>query len=308
MDTANKLSERPEFHYLNGHKASVSSIALLKNKKLASVSFDGFLNTWDPSDLKLISSFNEQNSLNSISVLKNDNIAVAGNHGIVSIVSFESGKEIKRIKLTNSSISFLCGFKNDNFGIVTKNGSVIDIYNPSTENLVTRLEGHTGKINAVIEINDKLIASGSADNTIKIWNTTNGAHVRTLTGHNSSVKCLTLLSNGLIASSSEMPENNIKIWNPLTGDLLFTINTTYWHYTTINAISSLGNGILATGANNGELVFWNISDPTITTHFTVIDEDMSSVDVYSIIPIKEHKIALASSYKKIILMELDVFY
>ena len=42
------------------------------------------------------------------------------------------------------------------------------------------------------------LVSGSADNTIKIWNTNTGNEIRTLKGHKSWVRCLVVLPNGEI--------------------------------------------------------------------------------------------------------------
>ena len=58
---------------------------------------------------------------------------------------------------------------------------------------------------------DGTLASGSWDNTIKIWNTTTGDIIRTLTGHSDWVRTLAVLPDGTLASGST--DTTIKIWN-----------------------------------------------------------------------------------------------
>ncbi|MEH2451946.1 MAG: hypothetical protein V7K20_11690 [Nostoc sp.] len=57
----------------------------------------------------------------------------------------------------------------------------------------------------------KTLASGSEDNTIKIWNVATGQEITTLRGHSSWVQSVTFSPDGkTLASGSE--DNTIKIW------------------------------------------------------------------------------------------------
>ncbi|MGK7901848.1 MAG: WD40 repeat domain-containing protein [Hormoscilla sp.] len=56
-----------------------------------------------------------------------------------------------------------------------------------------------------------MLASGSNDNTIKIWNLRSGRLLRTLTGHSGPVRSVAISPDGqLLASGSN--DNTIKIW------------------------------------------------------------------------------------------------
>jgi WD40 repeat protein len=77
--------------------------------------------------------------------------------------------------------------------------------------LVTQT-GHTDAILAVAFSPDgQLLASGSWDNTVKLWNPTTGSELATLKGHESSVWTIAFSPDGsLLASGSSRA---IKLWN-----------------------------------------------------------------------------------------------
>ena len=66
------------------------------------------------------------------------------------------------------------------------------------------------------KLRTNILASGSSDESIKIWNIDTGECIRTLTGHTNSVYSLQLLANNKLASGSS--DATIKIWNVDTGE------------------------------------------------------------------------------------------
>jgi WD40 repeat protein len=74
---------------------------------------------------------------------------------------------------------------------------------------------------SVVFDSNNVLASGSGDNTIKLWNKYTGDLLRTLTGHGSVVWSVAFDSINILASGSW--DNTIKLWDKLTGDLLRTL-------------------------------------------------------------------------------------
>jgi WD40 repeat protein len=73
------------------------------------------------------------------------------------------------------------------------------------------LEGHDRTVYSVtFSHDDTQVASGLADNTIKIWDAGNGTCLKTLKGHGGSVFLVKFLYNGTqVASGSS--DNTVKI-------------------------------------------------------------------------------------------------
>ena len=65
------------------------------------------------------------------------------------------------------------------------------------------------------------LVSGSADNTIKVWDESSGAVQRNMTGHGGEVTGLAVLESGFLVSASK--DKTIKVWNQLTGRLKTTL-------------------------------------------------------------------------------------
>ncbi|TRU36548.1 MAG: hypothetical protein EWV50_03890 [Microcystis aeruginosa Ma_MB_F_20061100_S20] len=80
-----------------------------------------------------------------------------------------------------------------------------------------RLEGHNGNVNSVSFSPDgKTLATGSYDETIKLWNVETGKEIRTLSGHNEGVSSVSFSNDGKILATGSYDET-IKLWNGSNG-------------------------------------------------------------------------------------------
>ena len=63
---------------------------------------------------------------------------------------------------------------------------------------------------SLLVLNDSILATGSQDNTIKLWNLNSRSLITSLKGHSKEVSALVLLDDGRLASGSM--DETIKIW------------------------------------------------------------------------------------------------
>ena len=122
-----------------------------------------------------------------------------------------------------------------------------------------------------------LIASGSYDKTIKIWDTNKGDLKYTFDesngGHNGPVWNLVPLKNGYLASGSL--DFTIKIWNINSGSLKYTFDKNKGgHSKAVSSLVALPNESLASGSWDSKIKIWDIKNGNL--NFTLEDNSSSS--------------------------------
>ena len=85
------------------------------------------------------------------------------------------------------------------------------------------LQGHSSSITSVaFSPNQNIIASGSYDKTIRLWDAVSGAYLKTLEGHLEPVQSVVFSPDGTyIASGSD--DKTIRLWNAVSGTHLKTL-------------------------------------------------------------------------------------
>jgi hypothetical protein len=108
------------------------------------------------------------------------------------------------------------------------------------------LRGHKGVVFSISFSPDgKMLASGSRDGTIKIWNISDGQTLFTLTGHAKDVKSVAFSPDGKILASASM-DGTLKIWDVVTRQELANFDDNDVSYMTV-AFSRDGTTLAAGG-------------------------------------------------------------
>lgn len=113
-------------------------------------------------------------------------------------------------------------------------------------------KGHTNGV-MCLQFEDNILATGSYDATIKIWDTDTGEELRTLRGHTSGIRCLQFDDTKLISGSID---RTIKVWNWRTGEC---ISTYTGHRGGVIALH-FDATILASGSMDKTVKIWNFED------------------------------------------------
>ena len=132
----------------------------------------------------------------------------------------------------------------------------------------TTLTEHRGNVYSVAFSPDgKTLASGSADNTIRLWNAATGDPLKTLTEHRGTVYSVAFSPDGKTLASGSY-DDTIRLWNAATGDPLKTLTE---HRDTVLSVAFSPDGkTLASGSADNTIRLWNAAtgDPlkTLTEH------------------------------------------
>jgi WD40 repeat protein len=93
----------------------------------------------------------------------------------------------------------------------------------TTNAIIFKFSGHGGDIYGLKRISSCLLASGSEDTTIRIWNVSNGTVFRILRGHTSGIRwSMDLLNEDVLISGS--PDFTIRFWQISTGVQIMYLN------------------------------------------------------------------------------------
>jgi WD40 repeat protein/predicted Ser/Thr protein kinase len=130
----------------------------------------------------------------------------------------------------------------------------------------SRLRGHKGAVTAVaFSPDDRLIASGSADHTVKLWDAGTGKEVRSLDRHKAGVTALAFSPDRkrLATASSD---RTVRIWDSVTGQELHCFNE---HDGAVNCVAFSPDGRhVASGSDDMTVRLWAAETGEVERKFT----------------------------------------
>ncbi|MFN6099353.1 MAG: protein kinase domain-containing protein, partial [Dolichospermum sp.] len=246
----------------NGHSNWVTSVAYSPDgQTLASGSWDKTIKIWQiPASINKapIQQPPSQVSQPVISTPPSQPVTIPAPQTTIPV------KNTKLIKLLIAAILGLIGTQIYSYALysVFPINPISIIANLSSGiSLEKTLEGHSYSVTSVAYSPDgQTLASGSYDNTIKLWNVKTGNLLQTLEGHSEWVYSEWVTSvayspdGQTLASGSR--DDTIKLWNVKTGKLLQTFEG---HSYSVNSVAYSPDGqTVASGSDDDTIKLWNV--------------------------------------------------
>jgi WD40 repeat protein len=123
---------------------------------------------------------------------------------------------------------------------------------------------HTGVVLCLAFSPDgKILASGSADKTIKLWNVASGDHIAARNGHTEDVLSVVFSPDGKTLVSGSL-DNTIMLWDVATCKNISIYNKSHGAGTDSVAFSPDGKTLASGGGGNG-IKLWDIATGKSTT-------------------------------------------
>ena len=117
--------------------------------------------------------------------------------------------------------------------------------------------GHTGDISSIAYSPDgKLVASGSFDNTIKLWDVETGKELRTFYGHTGKVMSVAFSPDGKLLASGGS-DFVIRLWDVSTGKQAKVLE---YHSNSVNAVRFSPDGkTIVSGSDDQTVKIWDVA-------------------------------------------------
>ena len=151
--------------------------------------------------------------------------------------------------------------------------------------------GHKGSVNSVAFSPDGRTAlSGSADETLKLWDLATGEEIRTFSGHKRSVNSVAFSPDGRKALSGSADET-LKLWYVASGDEFSTFTRGFTG--SVNSVAFSPDGHTALSGGN-HIMLWNLA----TGWGRELSGGQWSAWVYSVVFSPDGRTALSGSSDK----------
>jgi WD40 repeat protein len=205
-----------------GHSMAITDLALTGDRRyLASASEDGTIRKWDLWTGTLVRVFEGHGcGVRRVAIESQGRFMVtAAVDNSIRIWDFENGNVVQTIgdndhpvtwmALTANGLRAVCGTP---FGAIT----VHQIVDRAWTQVFT-LEGHSGRVNDIVMMNDMQSALSAADDgTVKLWDIENGRLIHSFEGHTGSVTRVIPSGDGRYAVSSSQ-DKTLRVWDIAAG-------------------------------------------------------------------------------------------
>lgn len=254
---------------IKGHSGMVNT-AFFNNKGsvILSASRDKTAKVWDAKTGKLLLNLTKHSKELFTAVYTPDEkkIVTASIDKTVKIWDATSGKLLHDLSAFVSKVQPLVFSKNGKM-ILTPIASskAVKIWDIESGECLFELQEEKPIMSANFNSDDRLVVTGSVDNTAKVWDPTSGRCLLTLKGHSGDVIDVRWSADDKKILTASL-DNSVKVWDAETGKLLHDLKG---HTSTVNTttFSPDGSKIFTSAFLNGTAKIWDSQTGSLISSF-----------------------------------------
>ncbi|GAA6617359.1 WD40 repeat domain-containing protein [Scytonema sp. NUACC26] len=236
---------------LTGHSDKITSVAISSDGlTVVSGSADKTIKVWNLSTGKVIRTLTGNiGEVASVAVSSDGNFLAVGScehpKSNVKVWYLPTGKLIHTLLGHQKPVN--CIAISPDGQILATGSNKIKIWNLQTGDRICTLWHSSVVYDAVISSDGTILASGSSDHKIRLWNPRTGDPLHTFSGHSGAVNSVAMSSDGLLLVSGSA-DTAVKIWHLDSGQVLHTLSGHSDEVKSV-AITPDGKSILSAGAD-----------------------------------------------------------
>lgn len=241
---------------IKGSFGGVSSLLAINDKELLSGDTFGNLYHWDLNETKLIHSFKPHSwHIYKLEFINYDRIASCSYDNDINIYEFKNGLKVeKTLKCHTSHVFDMVFIKSSNILVTGSNDCSIVFWDLSNKDdfIIKNKKNHESKITALSNLKNGLIAVGSADMILTLYETNNFSVVKTLqTDHTETISEILELNNGDLITGSfdytcNIYDKDLKLKHAISKHTFF-----------VSCIIQMNNGVIITGSEDSRIYLFD---------------------------------------------------
>lgn len=261
-----------------GHRDSITCMAILPDGRVVSGSNDNTLRVWDTITAQCLQVLEGHLAeINCIAVLSEDQVVSGSNDETLRVWDASTGQCLQVLEGHLSGINCVAVLP-DGRVVSGSADTTLRVWNADTGQCIQTLDRHTSGVINVAVLPEGRVVSTSWDGTLQVWNVDTGICFRTLKMHSSwfhyNITCLAVLTNGLIASGWD--DNTLRVWNVTTGRCQIFKG----HKNRIICVAGLRDSLVVSGSKDSTLRVWDTATGLCRNTLRGHTDDINCIAVF----------------------------